>query len=282
MVNSIQDCTTLRNGVRMPWFGLGVWRANHAAELDAAVKAAIRNGYAHIDTASIYGNEDGVGRAIASSGVPRGDLFITTKLWNADHVKGRAAVIQALKESLKRLKMDYVDLYLIHWPVKGKLERTIEAWRTMIDMQKEGLIRSIGVSNFHVHHIEALEKATGVLPDVDQVELHPLLSQLPLREWCAARSIQMEAYSPLLSGHLADIPEVVPIAEKHGRTPAQIVLRWDIQNGIAVIPKSTRPERIAENAQIFDFALTDEDMAAINALNRNRRFLPDPENMSMM
>lgn len=274
--------STLRSGLVMPWLGLGVWRAKRADELDAAVKTAIRTGYAAIDTAAVYGNEEGVGRAIASSGIRREELFITTKLWNADQAKGRVAVKEACKASLKRLGMDHVELYLIHWPVKGMLDRTIESWLTMIELKKEGLVRSIGVSNFHIHHLEALRQATGELPEVNQVEMHPLLSQKPLIAWCRQYGIQMEAYSPLLSGHLADVPGIPLIAERVGKTPAQVILRWDLQNGVIVIPKSVHAERIVENAGIFDFELSPADMAEIDAMNRNRRFLPDPDEMTIM
>jgi diketogulonate reductase-like aldo/keto reductase len=276
MMSNIQDCTVLNNGVRMPWLGLGVWQVTNPKELDFAVKTALKYGYAAIDTADIYGNEKEVGRAIRESGVPREDVFVTTKLWNARQREGFQAVLKAFETSRKRLDMDYVDLYMIHWPIKGKY---VESWKALLKLYEQRVVRAIGVCNFNIHHLQDIIRETGVVPAVNQVELHPWLNQQPLVDYCASQGIQVQAYSPLMNGHLGEVPEVVPIAKKYGRTPAQIVLRWNLQRKIAVIPKSVHEERILENSKIFDFSLSEEDMAAILALNRNQRFLPDPDNV---
>lgn len=277
MINSIQDCATLNNGVKMPWLGLGVWKVTKPEELDFAVKAALKAGYTSIDTADAYGNEKGVGKAIKESGIPREKLFITTKLWNAMQRKGYDATLKAFEKSRKRLGLEYLDLFLIHWPVKGKY---VESYKAMIKLYKEGLIRAIGVCNFHIHHLKDLLNETDVVPAINQVELHPWLNQSPLIEFCKKNKIQVEAYSPLMNGHIGEVPELENIAKKYGKTTAQIVLRWDLQREIIVIPKSVHENRIIENSQIFDFNLSEEDMAAINSLNRNKRFLPDPDNVN--
>jgi len=277
MINSIKDCVTLNNGVKMPWLGLGVWQVTRPDELDFAVKTALEAGYASIDTAAVYGNEEGVGKAVRESGIPREQLFITTKVWNGAQRKGYDAVLRAFEESRKALGLDYIDLYLIHWPVKGKY---VEAWKALIKLYNDGLVRAIGVSNFLIHHLEEIINETGVVPAVNQVELHPWLNQSELVEYCKKHGIQVEAYSPLMNGHLREVAELNDIARKYGKTPAQIVLRWDLQRGIIVIPKSVHKERIIENSQIFDFNISEEDMQAINSLNRNKRFLPHPDNVN--
>ncbi len=261
----------------MPWLGFGVWKVEDSKELDFAVKTAIETGYLGIDTADIYGNEEGVGKAIRESGVPREKLFITTKLWNQRQREGYEATLKAFDASRKRLGLEYLDLFLIHWPVKGKY---VEAWKAMVKLYNDGWIRAIGVSNFKEHHLEDVIKETGVVPAVNQVELHPWLSQKPLHSYCIERNIQLEAYSPLMTGHLHEAAGIADIAAKYGKTPAQVVLRWDLQNDIVVIPKSVHKNRIIENAGIFDFNLSDEDMKAIDALNRDKRFLPDPDNIN--
>lgn len=274
MSGNIKDCTTLNNGVRMPWLGFGVWQIEDPEELDSAVKAAIRAGYAGIDTADIYGNEEGVGKAVRESGVLRESLFITTKLWNSAQSQGYEATLTAFETSRKRLGLEYLDLFMIHWPVRDKY---VESWKAIVKLYRDGLIRAAGVSNFNVHHIEDIVDATGVVPAVDQVELHPLLSQKPLIEYCKGNGIQVEAYSPLANGHLGEIAGLSGIAAKYGKTTAQVVLRWDLENGIVVIPKSVHETRIVENAGIFDFELAKDDIAAIDGLNQNLRFLPDPD-----
>jgi len=277
MVSNINDCTTLRNGVRMPWFGLGVWRVRDEAELTAAVHAAERTGYRAIDTARAYQNEDMVGRAVASGPVPRSELFITTKLWNGD--QGYDSTLREYEKSLELLQVDVIDLYLIHWPVPV-LDKYAESWKAMVRLYEEKRVRAIGVCNFKKHHIERLVAETGVAPMVNQVECHPRHPQTDMLAYCQANGIQMEAYSPLLSGHLGEIaPALLPIAEKHGKTPAQIVLRWHLDRGVVVIPKSVHENRIVENAGIFDFSLDEADIAAIAALEDGSHYLPDPDEM---
>ncbi|MGD6902322.1 aldo/keto reductase [Bacillus infantis] len=275
MPKSLQDTTKLHNGVEMPWFGLGVFKVQEGSEVIDSVKAAIKNGYKSIDTAAIYGNEEGVGQAIKESGAPREDLFITTKVWNSE--QGYDSALAAFDESLSKLGLDYVDLYLIHWPVKGKYKDT---WRALEKLYKDGRVRAIGVSNFHVHHLEDLLETAEIVPMVNQVEYHPHLAQLELREFCKQKGIQLEAWSPLKQGQLLDEPVITEIAEKHKKSPAQIILRWDLQNEVITIPKSVKEHRIIENADIFDFELSSEDMGKIDALNKNERVGADPDNFN--
>ncbi len=278
MINNIQDCTTLSNGVRMPWFGLGVWQVQNEATLVQAVHAAVRAGYRSIDTARAYVNEDMVGKALATSPVPREELFITTKLWNGD--QGYDNTIQSYEDSLRLLGLDTIDLYLIHWPVP-ELDKYAESWKAMVRLYEEKRVRAIGVCNFKPAHIERLVQETGVAPMVNQVECHPLFAQRDLLAYCLANGIRMEAYSPLLNGHLDMVaPALAPIAKKHGKTPAQIALRWQLDRGVVVIPKSVHENRIIENGDLFDFSLDAEDMAAVNALDDGTHFLPDPDEMN--
>lgn len=276
-IQSMKDMVTLNNGVKMPRLGYGVWQVEDPAELDNGVKTAIRTGYLNIDTAYIYGNEAGVGKAIRESGVPREDLFITTKLWNGHQREGYDGILKAFELSRKNLGLDVLDLYLIHWPQKGLIT---EAWKAMIHLLEQGFVRAIGVSNFQIHHLETIMDATGIVPTVNQVELHPWLSQTPLRAFCREQGIQIEAYSPLMTGHLGEAKGLIPIAEKYGKSPAQIVLRWDLQNDVVIIPKSVHENRIRENCDLFDFELSAADMAAIDAMNRDHRFLPNPDNIN--
>ncbi|ACX62873.1 aldo/keto reductase [Paenibacillus lautus] len=265
------DGPTLNDGVKMPWLGLGVWKTKEGEEVIQSVKSAIAAGYRSIDTAAIYGNEEGVGQAIRESGVSRDELFITTKVWNDD--QGYEKTLQAFETSRKKLGLDIVDLYLVHWPGKDKY---LETWKALIHLQKEGLVRSIGVSNFQIRHLQHIIEDTGVVPVVNQVELHPLLSQKELLGYARENHIVLEAWSPLMQGNL-DQPALAQIAEKYGKTTAQVILRWDIQNGVIVIPKSIKDHRIRENAGIFDFELSAEDMAAIDGLNQNKRFGSNPD-----
>ncbi|MCA1039231.1 aldo/keto reductase [Bacillus infantis] len=275
MPKSLQDTTKLHNGVEMPWFGLGVFKVQEGTEVIDSVKAAIKNGYKSIDTAAIYGNEEGVGQAIKESGAQREELFITTKVWNSE--QGYDSTLAAFDESLSKLGLEYVDLYLIHWPVKGKYKDT---WRALEKLYKDGRVRAIGVSNFHVHHLEDLLETAEIVPMVNQVEYHPHLAQLELREFCKQKGIQLEAWSPLKQGQLLDEPVITEIAEKHKKSPAQIILRWDLQNEVITIPKSVKEHRIIENADIFDFELSSEDMEKIDALNKNERVGADPDNFN--
>lgn len=267
----LSDTVELNNGVRMPWLGLGVWKVEDGDEVIRAVSAALAHGYRSIDTAAVYGNEVGVGQAIRESGIKREELFITTKVWNTDH--GFDNTLRAYETSLEKLGLDYVDLYLVHWPIKDTYRET---WKALVKLYEEKRVRAIGVSNHHIHHLEAIIADTGVIPAVNQVEYHPLLTQKELLAYCKEKGIQLEAWSPLMRGHL-DHPTLTELARKYGKTPAQIVLRWDLQTGVVTIPKSVREERIRENADIFDFTLSEEDMAAIDAMNENRRFGTDPD-----
>lgn len=269
---SLTDYVTLQNGVKMPQLGLGVWKAQDGEEVERAVEAAIQTGYRSIDTAAIYKNEDGVGRALARCGVPREELFITTKVWNSD--QGYESTLAAFDESMRKLGLDYLDLYLIHWPVAGKYKET---WKALETLHRDGKVRAIGVSNFQVHHLQDLLADSEITPMVNQVEFHPLLTQTELRTYCREHKIQLEAWSPLMQGNL-DHPVLTELAAAYGKSPAQIILRWDLQHGVVTIPKSVTPSRIAENADVFDFELKAEDMAKLDALNENRRFGPDPDN----
>ncbi|ULO08602.1 aldo/keto reductase [Paenibacillus sp. 19GGS1-52] len=265
---------TLNDGVTMPWLGLGVWQTKDGDEVIHAVNAAVETGYRSIDTAAGYNNEEGVGQAIRECGVSRDELFITTKLRNPD--QGYESTLKAFEVSRRKLGLDMIDLYLIHWPVAGKYRET---WKALIHLQKEGHIKSIGVSNFQVHHLKDIIEDTGVIPVVNQVEFHPLLTQRELLKYASEQGIQIEAWSPLMQGHL-DLPLLKELAERYGRTPAQIVLRWDLQQGVITIPKSVHTERIKENAGFFDFTLSDEDVKAISDLNEDHRFGPDPDNFN--
>ncbi|RFU62013.1 aldo/keto reductase [Peribacillus glennii] len=275
MIKNIQDTITLHNGVKIPQLGFGVFKVEEGSQTVESVKKALEVGYRSIDTAAIYKNEEGVGKAIKESGIAREELFITSKVWNSD--QGYESTLQAYEESLKRLGLDYLDLYLIHWPVKGKYNET---WKALEKLYKEGRVRSIGVSNFHVHHLEDLFANSEIKPVIDQVELHPRLAQPELREFCAKHEIKVEAWGPLGQGHLIDEPTLNHIAEKHGKTTAQVLIRWHLQHGIVVIPKSITPSRIEENAQVFDFELSLDEMNKIDALNRNERYGADPDNFN--
>ncbi|WP_275433542.1 aldo/keto reductase [Priestia flexa] len=272
-MNNLQSTTKLANGVEMPWFGLGVFKVEDGQQVIDSVKWAINAGYKSIDTAKIYENEEGVGQAIKEAGVPREDLFITTKVWNAD--QGYESTLEAFETSLNKLGLDYLDLYLIHWPVEGKYKDT---WRALEKLYKDGKVKAIGVSNFQIHHLEDLMKDAEIKPMVNQVELHPLLTQVELRDFCKKDDIQIEAWSPLAQGELLDNAVLKEIADKHGKSTAQVILRWDLQSEIVTIPKSIKEHRIVENASIFDFELSQEDMAKINELNKNHRVGPDPDN----
>jgi methylglyoxal/glyoxal reductase len=276
-MNDLQDRAALNNGVAMPWLGLGVFMINDARQLATAVHSALQSGYRSIDTADIYGNESGVGEAIKASGLARDELFITTKLWNERQAEGYEASIKAFANSLKRLGLDRLDLYLIHWPIEGK---SVAAWRAMIKLYQEGLVRAIGVSNFSAAQIEELVAATGVVPAVNQIELHPLRSQKPLLGYCRSQGIQVEAYCPLMRGQLFSLQPILDVAARTGKTPAQVVLRWELQNGVVVIPKSVHPDRICENPGIFDFSLSAPEMALLDTLKRDQTVLPPPPRTS--
>ncbi|MET3685234.1 diketogulonate reductase-like aldo/keto reductase [Priestia megaterium] len=277
MSNHLQDTVTLHNGVKMPWLGLGVFKVEEGPELVNAVKTAIVKGYRSIDTAAIYGNEEGVGEGIRQglkeAGLSREDIFVTSKVWNAD--LGYEETLAAYETSLQKLGLEYLDLYLIHWPVEGKYKT---AWKALETLYKEEKVRAVGVSNFQIHHLEDLMKDGDVKPVINQVEYHPRLTQKELHAFCQKHDIQLEAWSPLMQGELLDNDVLKGIAEKHGKSVAQIILRWDLQNGVVTIPKSTKEHRIVENSSLFDFELAAEDVSKINELNQNHRVGPDPDN----
>lgn len=275
MINHLQDKITLNNGLQMPGMGLGVFQVPNDVTAEM-VKNAIEVGYRSIDTAAIYGNETGVGegisQALATTGLKREDLFITSKVWN-DGLRYEET-IAAYEDSLEKLGLDYLDLYLIHWPGKNKFA---EAWRALEDLYEQGKIKAIGVCNFQVSHLQDLLKIARITPVINQVELHPRLQQTEVRSFCEEHNIQVEAWAPLMQGGLLDNETISKIAEKYGKSNAQVILRWDIHNGIVTIPKSVRKERMIQNADIFDFTLTDEEMAIINAMNLEQRVGPNPD-----
>jgi methylglyoxal/glyoxal reductase len=272
MASSIHDRAVLHNGVQMPWIGLGVYKAEDGDEVIQSIKWAIDAGYRSIDTASLYNNEAGVGQAIAESDVPREDLFITTKVWNTD--QGYEEALSAFDASLELLGLDYVDLYLVHWPVPGKYKET---WRALEKIYEDGRAKAIGVSNFKKHHLEDLIADAKIKPMVNQVEYHPRLTQEDLLTYCKQQGIQLEAWRPLLKGEIFEEPTLLELADKYNKTVAQIILRWDIQNGVVTIPKSVTKHRIEENIDIYNFKLTNEDMTRISALNQDKRNGADPD-----
>ena len=272
---TIQKTVTLNNGIEMPQFGLGVYKTAEGDEIITAVRTALDFGYRHIDTAALYRNEVGVGQAVRDSQIPREEIFVTTKVWNSNQREG--TVREAFEESMRKLDLGYIDLYLIHWPVA---EKYVETWRTLEQLYATGKIRAIGVSNFQKHHFDEVVKHGDLIPTVDQVELHPRLRLSNLQQYLQSHNCHIEAWSPLMHGKILDNSTLATLAEKHGRTPAQIILRWHWQHNIIVIPKSATPSRIVENGSIFDFALSTADMAQIDALDTNTRSGPDPSNFS--
>lgn len=268
------EVVRLRNGVDLPRVGLGVYQTPAGAATQRAVAAALRLGYRHVDTASVYGNERDVGLAIRESGLRRDEVFVTSKLWNDD--QGYDSALRAFDATLDRLGFEVLDLYLLHWPVAG---RRLESWRALERLLGEGRVRAIGVSNFMPHHLEELFAATAVVPFVNQVEVSPFLQRRELRELCARRGIVVEAYSPLTRGRRLGHPVVVEVARRARRTPAQVLLRWCLQHDLVVLPKSARPERIAENAALFDFEIPPDDMARLDALEEGLTIGWNPEDM---
>jgi len=286
-IESLSSCTTLSNGVQMPWLGLGTagrWTphaksSKNAAELGSskgvakAVRAALDIGYRHIDTAAFYGNEEAIGHAISDHLIDRKQVFITTKVWNDEIAAGPGATRASIEASLRLLNVEAVDLLLLHWPVPGYRE----AWRVLELAYSQGKARAIGVSNYLIHQLEDLLSETEIAPMVNQVEFHPYLVQPELLKFCRSQYIQHQGWSPLMVGRIDEVPEIVRIAEKHRKTPFQVAIRWVLQHGSATIPKSVNPERIAENADVFSFELTLDEMQAIDRLDRNERIGPDPE-----
>ena len=272
-ITDLQGSFELHNGVQMPYFGLGVYQSDDGSEVINAVKAALNHGYRHIDTAAIYHNEEGVGTGIRESSVKREDVFLTSKVWNID--QGYDTTLKAFEASLERLGTDYLDLYLIHWP-KGELSK--ETWKALEQLYKEERVRAIGVSNFLQNHLEDLLPSVEIVPMVNQMEFHPYLVQQDLIDFCTSKNIQYEAWSPLMQGHIFELDMMKDLASKYNKTIAQVVLRWDLQKGVITIPKSSKPERIKANANLFDFELSDEDVQLLDSLEKGKRFGPDPDN----
>lgn len=272
-ITDINGTFELSNGVKMPYLGLGTYQSDNDQEVVDAIKYALQTGYRHIDTASVYGNEVGVGKGVLESGLPREDVFVVSKVWNKD--QGYDNTLSAFDASLDRLGLDYLDLYLIHWPVAGNYKDT---WRALEKLYKGQRIRAIGVSNFMRHHLEDLISSAEITPMVNQMEFHPYVVQQDLIDYCTAKKIQYEAWSPFMQGKLFKLDICDGLARKYGKSPAQIILRWNLQKGVVTIPKSVKKNRINANASIFDFKLTSEEVAYLDSLDRGERIGPDPDN----
>lgn len=272
-ITDIRGTTILNNGVPMPVLGLGVYKAKEGREVVDSIQHALEAGYRHIDTASFYENEKGVGEAIRTSGVPREDIFVTTKVWNDD--QGYEQTLTAFDRSLEELRMEYVDLYLIHWPVP---EKYLETWKALEKLYSEGRVKAIGVSNFLKHHLNDVIENSGVVPAVLQNEFHPRLVQQSLLDFCNKNNIQYQSWSPLMRGRVFEIDTLKVLSEKYNRSVAQLVIRWNLQKGVVTIPKSVHRDRIFENADVFDFEISEEDMRKIDALDREERTGAHPDN----
>jgi len=272
---NINSRVRLNNGVEMPLLGYGTYKISPGEMTQSCVRDALEVGYRHIDTATYYGNERDVGTALRESGIPRDEVFITTKLWNTE--QGYEAALRAFDDSLERLNIDYVDLYLIHWPVPGKFN---ESWSALEDIYSGGRVRAIGVSNFLIHHLEELISDSRTVPAVDQVEFHPHLVRLDLLEFCNSRNIRMEAWSPLKQGAIPVDRGMASVGWRYGKSASQATLRWDIQHGVITIPRSTRRSHMEENADIYDFELTEAEMRTIDSMDRGENVGPDPDRIN--
>lgn len=272
-ITNITGTFKLHNGVDMPYLGLGTYMPKDSKEVTNSVRLALNNGYRHIDTAGIYRNENDVRLGIKASSVPREEVFVVSKAWNSDH--GFDKTIKAFERSLANLQMDYLDLYLVHWPVVGKYKET---WRAMEELYKQGRVRAIGVCNFLKHQLEDLMENAEVIPMVNQMEFHPYLVQQELIDFCQLHDIQYGAWSPLMQGKVFELPEFQELAKKYGKSIAQVILRYDLQKGVYTIPKSSKEKRIIANADLFDFEISESDMNFLDAMDRNYRTGPNPDN----
>ncbi len=268
----LKSTVTLAGGVEIPWVGFGVFQTPPGEVTYRSVLTALEAGYRAVDTASYYQNEEDVGRAVRDGEVPREEIFVTTKVWNEE--QGYENTLQAFRASKKRLGLEVVDLYLVHWPVKGKF---LDTWRAMEKLQRDGEVRAIGVSNFLVHHLEELLQRAEIRPAINQVEFHPFLLQPELMAFCRQAKIQLEAWSPLTRGRYLDHPVIAEVASARGRSPAQVLLRWDLQHRVVTLPRSTKKEHILENARVFDFELSAEEMRKLDGLDEGRRVGPHPD-----
>lgn len=271
-ITDISGTVKLYNGIEMPYLGLGVYKTKDGAEVKAAINSALDAGYRHIDTASFYKNEEGVGEAVKTSAIPREEIFVTTKVWNDD--QGYEETLKAFEVSLQKLKMDYVDLYLIHWPVPKKY---LETWKALEKIFEEGRAKAIGVCNCLPHHIESIIENGRIKPMLLQNEFHPRLVQQPVIDFCKKNGIQYQAWSPLMRGRILDNEKLKGLASKYGKSPAQIIIRWDLQKGVLTIPKSVHKDRIEENTNVFDFELSPEEVALIDSLDRGERTGAHPD-----
>ena len=270
----LQEVVTLANGVEMPWLGLGVFQIDDQKEAERVVRAAIENGYRHIDTAALYGNEEAVGTAIRSCGLKREEIFVTSKVWNTDMREDRVA--DAFEESMDRLGLDYVDLYLLHWPIEGKI---VESWAALERFHKEGRAKAIGVSNFLEKHLEELLGGARTIPAVNQIEYHPYLQSSALKRYCEEKQIRLAAWSPFMhGGDILNDPVLAEIGKSRGKTAAQVIIRWILQTGVVTIPKTVREKRMVENSDVFDFSLSEVEMMRIGELDRGERWGADPNN----